>query len=628
MALDQDALSELVSGLGALTEDAILITEGGVWDDPPSDSTIVWCNARFEAMTGYSADEVIGRSPEFLRGPGTNRETVRRVLAERNADMPVRAELLNYRKNGEPFWVDITVKPLCVGPAATPLRLSVQRDITEAKQREEALRAALEDASLLGAVVESVKHEIQIFDAETLRYERANGVAQRNLGYDCAALRALTPPDVMRDVDAARLRAIVARLSSGAEDKVALRTRQIRRDGRTYPCLVELTYFERAAQGLVVAVVTDLTERKAQRDQIERSERRFRMAVEASADGIWEWDLVSGAVAFSARNREMLGYSLEEFPDRYASWLDVLHPDDRDRVTAEISRYLRDRDRYEITYRVRRKDGGYLWWRSRAALERAPDGRLLRITGANSDVTALVEARRAAEEAARLKAGFLAKMSHEIRTPLNGILGMAELMRFTESDAEKLSRLQTITSSGRSLLSIIEDVLTMARLEVGAEPARESVFGLDALCEEAFDAVRATALRKGLALEHGCAQGLYRGDARRIRQVLINLVGNAVKYTDAGAVRISAAPSGPDRLRFEVADTGPGVPEAMREAIFEPFRQLDDSATRAHGGLGLGLAVAREFVTGLGGAIGMIPRGGEGGSVFWFVVPGAASAAD
>ena len=625
MALDENALGALVAGLGALTEDAILITEGDLRDDPPRDSTIVWCNAKFEEMTGYRADEIIGRSPAFLRGPQTDAGTVRRILTERDADKPVRAEILNYRKNGEPFWVDLTVKPLCVGPTATPLRLSVQRDITEAKRREEALRAALEDASLLSAVVESVTHEIQIFDARTLRYERANGVALRNLGYDDAALRALTPADVLRDMDAAQLRALIAPLTSGAEEKVALRTRQIRRDGGSYPCLVELSHFERGGQGLVVAVVTDLTERKAQRAQLDRSERRYRLAVEASADGIWEWDLVSGAVSFSARNREMLGYSPEEFPDRYESWLNALHPEDRDRVTAEVSRYLRARDRYEITYRVRHKSGCYLWWRSRAALERAPDGRLLRITGANSDVTALVEARRAAEEAARLKAGFLAKMSHEIRTPLNGILGMAELMRFTESDAEKLSRLQTITSSGRSLLSIIEDVLTMARLEVGAEPARESVFGLDALCEEAFDAVRATALRKGLALERVCPAGAFSGDARRIRQVLINLVGNAVKYTDAGEVRITARPAAPGRLRFEIADTGPGVPEAMREAIFEPFRQLDDSATRAHGGLGLGLAVAREFITGLGGAIGVAPRAdGRDGSVFWFEAPGAA----
>jgi len=198
-------------------------------------------------------------------------------------------------------------------------------------------------------------------------------------------------------------------------------------------------------------------------------------------------------------------------------------------------------------------------------------------------------------------------------------------MRFTETDPEKLSRLQTIASSGRSLLSIIEDVLTMARLEVGTEPVRESRFSLAPLCDEAFDAVRATALRKGLALERVCPAGAFSGDARRIRQVLINLVGNAVKYTDAGEVRITARSAAPGRLRFEIADTGPGVPEAMREAIFEPFRQLDDSATRAHGGLGLGLAVAREFITGLGGAIGVAPRAdGRDGSVFWFEAPGAA----
>ncbi len=621
MPRDISTLDELIARLPELTEDAILV---GEISNGPEGQTIVWCNAAFERMTGYAAAELIGRSPKILRGPDSDPADVSRIH-ERWRDDGGTAEILNYRKDGTPFWVEISVRALGSADGGSPYVVSVQRDVTERKRREAALREALEEQSLLGWVVETVSQEIHIYDAGSLRFVRVNGAARRNLGHSSRALQSRTARSILTEPDFDALRRAAAALAGGAAP-TTLRWRQRRRDGSSYPCSATLSYLERSGRGLIVAVVADLTEREAALAALEESDRRYRLAVEASADGIWDRRLPGDVVHYSPRNREMLGYSAEEFPDSAESWRRYVHPEDKPRVAVAMRRCIEDHATFDEVYRMRRKDGSFMWWRSRAAIWRDAAGAAVRIIGVNSDVTDLVRAREAAEAAARLKADFLAKMSHEIRTPLNGILGMAELMRFAEGDPAKLVRLETILSSGRSLLGIIEDVLALARLGAGLDRPREGQVSLGALCEAALDPVRAVALAKGLSL--GCASPPepWLCDERRLRQVLINLVGNAVKFTERGGVFVSAA-AAPDGLRFEVADTGPGVPEALRETIFEPFRQADDSPTRAHGGLGLGLAIARELVEAMGGRIG-VEATPEGGALFWIEIPASPAAAD
>ena len=616
MPRDVFTLDDIIARLPELTDDAILV---GELTDGVEDQRIVWCNAAFERMTGYTAAELVGRSPRMLRGAGSDPTEVRRIH-ERWREGGGTAEILNYRKDGTPFWVEISVRAVETGGGAAPFLVSVQRDVTERKRREAALEEALAEQSMLGWVFETVSQEIHIYDATTLRFLRANGQARRNLGYATRALQARTARSILSEEDFRALRSAAAALAAGSAP-MTMRRRQRRRDGATYPCEATLSYLERGGRGLVVALVADLSEREAALAALEESDRRYRLAVEASADGVWDRRLPSEVVRFSPRNREMLGYEAEEFPDHIESWRRNVHPEDRPRVSEAMRRCIAEGAPFDEIYRMRRRDGGIVWWRSRAAVWRDGQGEAVRVVGVNSDVTALVAAREAAEEAARLKAEFLAKMSHEIRTPLNGILGMADLMRFGEQDRVKLDRLETILSSGRSLLGIIEDVLALARLGAGADRPREGAVALEALCEAALDPIRAVALRKGIALSHACPPGLWLGDERRLRQVLINLVGNAAKFTERGAVRLTVAPIA-GGLRFEVADTGPGVPETLREAIFEPFRQADDSPTRAHGGLGLGLAIARELVTAMGGRIGVESAPG-GGALFWFETPAA-----
>lgn len=232
-----------------------------------------------------------------------------------------------------------------------------------------------------------------------------------------------------------------------------------------------------------------------------------------------------------------------------------------------------------------------------------------------------VAARERAEAASEAKSRFLANVSHEVRTPLNGILGMADLMSGTELTAEQRSYLTAIRTSGMALASLIEGILDFSKIEAGKLDLVETPFDLAALVEGVVELLAPRAQGKGLEIATSIGADVPRivmGDGPRLRQVLLNLAGNAVKFTDAGGIGVRVSLHG-DRIRFDIEDTGPGVPEGRREAIFDDFEQADGSATRHHDGSGLGLAISRRIVERMGGELRLVDTGPEG-STFAFAV--------
>jgi PAS domain S-box-containing protein len=381
----------------------------------------------------------------------------------------------------------------------------------------------------------------------------------------------------------------------------------------------------------VVLISRDISQRKRDEEQLRLSEARLNMALEAAQDGLWDWNVMTGEVYLSPRWVASMGYDPTRPVVKVEELVALTHPDDLPAVKRGNAAHLHgETPVYEREYRIKDGHGGWSWVLVRGrVVERDAQGRALRMLGTTSDFTARkrqeAELRRAkedAERANRAKSEFLANVSHEIRTPMNGILGMVELALDDSLAPQQRDRLRLVHDSARSLLAIINDLLDLSKIEAGKVSLDPSRF---ALRDEVTLTIRSLAVRakeKGLRLTCTIEPGVPShvvGDPDRLRQVLVNLVGNAVKFTELGgiAIRVHRSPGSELRVMFEIADTGIGIASDRLEAIFAPFEQADLSTTRRFGGTGLGLTISSRLVRLMGGAIKVTSQVGVG-STFSF----------
>jgi PAS domain S-box-containing protein len=381
----------------------------------------------------------------------------------------------------------------------------------------------------------------------------------------------------------------------------------------------------------------DIHEQKIAEEKLLEAQQRLNRAINGTSDGLWEIDLSKPERPYwaSPNYMKILGYEPVEVTYASGDELDsFIHPDDLPRVRKFREQSIMSNGVLDIEYRIRRLDQCYIWVHVRGTLDRDVNGKPIRAAGSLSDVTAAHETRqqliRASEEAqaANLaKSAFLANMSHEIRTPMNGIIGMTGLLLDSDLDSIQRDFAETVRSSADSLLSIINDILDFSKIEAGKLDIEMLEMDLRSNVEDVGAMLGLQAASKNLELiinVHPDIPERVIGDPQRIRQCLVNLLGNAIKFTRQGQVVIQVSHYGQrdDKLNllFEVQDTGIGLSEAGMAKLFQPFSQADTSTTRKFGGTGLGLSIVKRLVELMGGQIGVKSKVGQG-SIFWFTLP-------
>ncbi len=380
------------------------------------------------------------------------------------------------------------------------------------------------------------------------------------------------------------------------------------------------------------------TKRTSAEKFLKESEDRFALATNGANDGIFDWNLDTGAMFYSRPFFSMLGYDRPSHVSHVDDFKKLLHPEDAEKVWAYVDQYLRGEvSEYSSVFRMRHATGRWVWINARAKAIYDDNGRPYRMVGAHTDITylkeqqrRLEEAKQAAENASRAKTDFLAHMSHEIRTPLTAISGIAEIL---ERQKEKLNDKQrqlvsTLMTSTSSLKDLINDVLDFSKIESGEISLESKDFQLAELFHQVISITALHAGEKGLKfmVDYDAVENAtFRGDPLRIRQILINLIGNAIKFTDSGRIDVVASldPGSTENMalvRVDVRDTGIGVNPAVVDTIFERFKQGDSSVSRKYGGTGLGLPISRNLARLMGGDI-TVQSEQDKGSCFTLTLP-------
>jgi PAS domain S-box-containing protein len=558
-------------------------------------------------------------------------------------------ELTYIRKDGSRFPAVVSVTALRDAQEAIIGYLLIGTDNTARKQAEEALlkagalQKAIFNSANFSSIATDAKGVIQIF----------NVGAERMLGYTAAeVMNKITPADISDPQEViARAKALSIELSTtitpgfealvfkasrGIEDIYELT--YIRKDGSRFPAVVSVTALRDAQNAIIgyLLIGTDNTARKlveaeqAKLDQHLRDQRFYtRSLIESNIDALVTTD-PSGIITDLNKQMEALtGSTRDELigaPFRGCFT-------DPERAEAAIKLVLSEKKvtDYELTARARDGKQTVVSYNATTFYDR---GRTLQgVFAAARDITErkrveveLQQAKAIAESASRTKSDFLASMSHEIRTPLNAIIGMADLLKETPLTLDQRTYANVFQEAGNSLLLLINDILDLSKMEVDQLVLEETDFDLAEVLENAMSLMNLRAHEKSLSLEYNLALDVptsLAGDVMRLRQILLNLIGNAIKFTERGEIALwvehEPGASDPGLLRFSVSDTGIGIPQDKLDAIFESFTQADSSTSRKYGGTGLGLTISKRLVELMGGRI-WVESVPEKGTTFYFTV--------
>jgi PAS domain S-box-containing protein len=532
----------------------------------------------------------------------------------------------------------VRLVPLYDDGGAVIAGMAVVQDVTTARRSGRALRRSEAD---FRSAFDHAPIGKAIIGLDS-RYERVNQAWCDILGYTNEQLVGMNVNDVTHPDDVPAVGEALADLLSGSATTYAVEKRYLTASGAVVwaASSASLVRNEDGSPLHVISQIEGITTRKEQRKVLFDERRRLHAAQTVGQVGSWEMDPVTRDVTWSDTLFRLYGLDPDAFDGRAATSVSRIHPDDVAEVQAALDASVETGTSFSVRHRATRADNGQERWFIASGAPVIEEGRTVSIAGAVIDVTSevraaeeLAQARDMAVEASRLKSAFLATMSHEIRTPMNAVIGMTAMLLETTLGTEQRELLEIVRTSGDALLVIINDILDFSKIEAGGLVLEQEPFDLRVCVEDSIDLLVVSSEAKGLELIGDLDNRLpplVVGDATRLRQVLVNLLGNAVKFTARGQVVLAATSEddsdGTIRLRVLVADTGIGIAPDRMDSLFESFVQGDASTTRLYGGTGLGLAISRRLVEAMGGQLTARSEPGLGSTFSFSILVGRARA--
>ncbi|MBM3570666.1 MAG: PAS domain S-box protein, partial [Alphaproteobacteria bacterium] len=570
---------------------------------------VLFKNREWTRLTRIPEDMLLNfDTRDYLVDPGIW-DKLRAVLQAEGRVRDFEMAMRNFA--GEELWVLLSMLPTEFGGQAATICWFY--DIAQRRQTEQALRALLDD-SPTATLISTHGGRILYHNRQ---WRHLTGIDEQTAASMDA--RTLFTRGVWQTLR--------AQLAEGRAVREVETEFQLP-DGRLRWAVLTLQPIRYGGRPATIGWLHDITQRREAEDAIRRSEQFLNSALVNTRSGAWECDVARGGKGWWSPDffRDVLGYPPDLAPTGTKQWFGLLHPDDKKPVLEAFNRHLRgEAELYRGEYRMRAADGGWMWLDAVGRKTARPDGSVW-IGGTMSDITErkrveqeLRAAKEQAEAATAAKSAFLAAMSHEIRTPMNGVGGMLELLALGRLDPDQREMMRTAEGSAKALLRVIDDILDFSKIEAGRIELERVPLSLAQLLDDVVETLAPTARRKGIDVsgyvDPSIPQTLM-GDPTRLRQVLLNLGGNAVKFTARGEVALRAFLIGFEgerpRIAIEISDTGIGIAKADQERLFQAFVQAERSTTRRFGGTGLGLSISRRLIEAMGGGIGVDSEPGVG----------------
>ncbi len=619
----QDILDSMIDGI------TITNMEGKIID----------INKATTQQFGYTKEEVLGKTPaEVFLDEADALKFHTRVEDMLGGESIIGDEYLGTHKNGTTFPIGVSLSVIKDNDGTLNSVIATHRDISRQKEAEKQLRDSEEKFKMIfeNANDEIIYHTVdgKVIDVNDKIEEIFGYTREELLGKHLRDYTFFSPENLEK---------VITHLKGVIKEEVPklAEFEGIRKDGSKV--FIEVNYQLIKKDGKVEGVlniVRDVTERKLAEKTLKASEERYRVLAENVKDVIWIMDLDTLMFPYFSPSVEPIIFytpsetvtmSLVDFvsPETYHYLMGILK-EELDLEETEDADPSRSRT---VEFEVLKKDGSAVWTESIMRFLRNSKGKAVSIIGVTRDISLrkktreeLKVAKRNAEESAKAKSQFLANMSHEIRTPLNGVNGMSSLLLDTELTQEQQEYAEAIQTSAYSLMSLVNDILDFSKIEAGKITLEKYNFNLRLIIDEITDILTISAHKKGLNFTcniHPDVPSFYTGDPGKLKQILVNLTDNAVKFTEKGEVVINITAEKETEvgvtLSFAIRDTGIGIPADRMDSLFKSFYQADASMSRKYGGTGLGLAISKQLSELMGGSICVESTEGDG-TTFWFKI--------